>query len=87
MVNIPNRGGFMSLQLGNLDKSPHDIRQYWTPERKKSAVPVHRYGTADDQINIPDAGNATPTTDPKQADLSKMPFITYRPFSSPAASG
>ena len=76
MPNTPTFDRFISLNLGNPDKSPHDVRQYWTPERKKSAVPAHRYGTAADQRNPPDAGNAAPTTDPKQADLSKMPFIT-----------
>ena len=75
MTNTPNGGGFMSLQLGTPDRSPYDIRQYWTPERKKAAVPAHRYG-AGPAFELPDASNAAPATDPKQADLSQMPFIT-----------
>lgn len=75
MTNTPNGGGFMSLQLGTPDSSPYDVRQYWTPERKKAAVPAHRYG-AGPAFELPDASNAAPATDPKQADLSQMPFIT-----------
>ena len=35
MNNNPNGGRFMPMQLGSIDNSPHDIREYWTPERKK----------------------------------------------------
>lgn len=76
MTNYPGGAGFVSVTPDVSDRSPNDIRQYWTPERKRSAVPVHRYGTAADHEDMPDAGNAAPTTDPKQADLGKMPFIT-----------
>ena len=76
MTNKLNGGGFMSLQLGNPDGSPYDVRQYWTAERKKAAVPAHRYGTGPAFERPPEGENAAPATDPRQADLSKMPFIT-----------
>ena len=43
-MNNPNGGRFMPMQLGNIDNSPHDIREYWTPERKKATIPVSRAG-------------------------------------------
>ncbi len=74
-------GDFLTFQRQTLDKSPQDVRAYWTPERKKAAIPANRAGTG---VNVPDesdapsqdGSNAAPTTDPKQADMSKMPFIT-----------
>ncbi len=74
MTGSKNGGGFIQMQPGGIDKSPHDIREYWTPERKKAAVPAHRYGKGFDIM--PDASNAAPATDPKEADMSRMPFIT-----------
>ena len=72
---------FITFQRNILDKSPQDVRAYWTPERKKAAIPTHRADTGANAADAPDASmpdgaNAAPTTDPKQADLSKMPFIT-----------
>ena len=40
MNNNPNGGRFMPTQFGSVDSSPHDIREYWTPERKKAATPI-----------------------------------------------
>ena len=72
---------FISFQRDNLNKSPQDIRAYWTPERKRAAVPAHRFRSGaniPDSFDaiLPDAANAIPTTDPKQADLGIMPFVT-----------
>lgn len=72
---------FLTFQRETLDKSPQDIRAYWTPERKRAAIPAHRAGTGanvtDDLDTVPpDGANAAPATDPKQADMSQMPFIT-----------
>ncbi len=76
MATTSSDADFLTFQRQTLDKSPQDVRAYWTPERKKAAIPAHRYGTATDDVGMPDAANSAPTTDPKQADLSKMPFIT-----------
>lgn len=81
MKNTSNKGLFTAFQLGDPERSPLDIRQYWTPERKKAAVPARMFRTG---VGFPEIGpipspedaNAAPTTDPKQADLSRMPFIT-----------
>ena len=68
---------FLAFQRNILDKSPQDVRSYWTPERKKAAIPTHRADAVADAPDMPpDGANAAPTTDPKQADMSKMPFIT-----------
>ena len=72
---------FLTFQRQTLDKSPQDVRSYWTPERKKAAISTHRIDTGSNTADTleaaqPDGANAAPTTDPKQADLSKMPFIT-----------
>ena len=72
MADNPNGGRFMSMQPGSIDKTPHDIRQYWTPERKKAARPISMLAATD--AVVPEAANAEPATDPKQADLTKMPF-------------
>ena len=65
---------FRIFQRQTLDKSPQDVRAYWTPERKKAAIPAHRAPSCA-MAPMPDGANA-PTTDPKRADMSKMPFIT-----------
>lgn len=67
MVN----GNYMSFGPGDTNMSPYDTRQYWTPERKRNATPTP-IDTMPDAI--PDAANFEPATDPKQADLSIMPF-------------
>ena len=74
-------GDFLTFQRQNLDKSPQDVRAYWTPERKRKAVPTFRTDMGSNVADTldavkPDGANAAPTTDPKQADLSQMPFIT-----------
>ena len=77
MNNNPNGGRFMPMQLGSIDNSPHDIREYWTPERKKAATPV--IGGAPISQGRPSADNAPPPpppTDPKEANLAEMPFTT-----------
>lgn len=73
MNNNPNGGNFTSMQMGGIDKSPFDVRQYWSPERKKAAVPAPM-GVMPTALEMPEAANEEPATDPKQADLSKMPF-------------
>ena len=81
MIQPTSYNDFISFQRDNLNKSPRDIRAYWTPKRKRAAVPAHRFRSG---ANIPDsfdailpeADNAIPTTNPKQADLGVMPFIT-----------
>ena len=76
MVTTSPDSDFITFQRNILDKSPQDVRTYWTPERKKAAIPAHRTDTvANAPDMLPDGTNAAPTTDPKQADLSKMPFI------------
>ena len=71
---------FITFQRNILDKSPQDVRSYWTPERKKKAIPAHRITMGANMADVPDVpqdgANVAPTTDPKRADLSKMPFIT-----------
>ncbi len=77
MDTNPNGGSFMTVGPGSIDKSPHEIRQYWTPDRKASATPVT--GIGPELKTPPGADNAPPPpppTEPKQADLSQMPFIT-----------
>ena len=77
MNNNTNGRKFMPMQLGNIDNSPHDIREYWTPERKKAAIPV--IGGAPISQGMPGADNAPPPpppTDPAQANLAEMPFTT-----------
>ena len=67
----------MPMQLGSIDNSPHDIREYWTPEQKKAAIPV--IGGAPIYHGMPSADNAPPPpppTDPAQANLAEMPFTT-----------
>ena len=76
-----DNGDFLTFQRQTLDKSPQDVRTYWTPERKKAAIPAHRVDSGANKADMsdmttPDAANVAPTTDPKQADMSKMPFIT-----------
>lgn len=73
MQNNPNGGNFTSMQMGNIDKSPYDVRQYWSPDRKKAAVPAPM-GIMPTALEMPEAANEEPATDPQQADLSKMPF-------------
>ena len=74
-------GDFLTFQRQILDKSPQDVRSYWTSERKRKAVPTFRTDMGSNVADTldaarPDGANAAPTTDPKQADLSQMPFIT-----------
>ncbi len=83
MAVTTGNSDFLTFQRQTLDKSPQDVRAYWTPQRKNAAIPAHRtnmgvMGTnAPDELDTPpDAANAAPTTEPQQADLSKMPFIT-----------
>ena len=81
MVVSTGNDDFLTFQRQTLDKSPQDVRAYWTPERKKTAIPASRAGTG---VNLPDGSdaplqdgaNAAPASDPRQADLSQMPFIT-----------
>lgn len=62
--------------------SHEEIMAYWTPERRAAATPVHI--TNDGPMPepqpvekiVPPATNEQPATDPKQADLPKMPFVT-----------
>ena len=70
-------GNFLTFQRENLNKSPQDIRAYWTPERKRAAIPV----TGDGPMftGIPGGENAPPPpppSDPEQADRNVMPFQT-----------
>ena len=81
MAVLSGNGDFLTFQRQTLDKSPQDVRAYWTPERKRAAIPAHRTDTGVNAADVPDSSmpdgaNAAPTTDPKQADMSKMPFIT-----------
>ena len=76
MNPTPNGGQFAAFQLGNLEKSPQDIRLYWTPERKKAAVPAPMFRTGINAAQSSDASRQDPTTDPLPADLGKMPFTT-----------
>ena len=81
MVTTSLYNDFLTFQRQTLDKSPQDVRAYWTSERKKAAIPTHRTGTGANKADVSDMtppadSNAAPTTDPKQADMSKMPFIT-----------
>ena len=73
MRENPKACRFMSMQPVSMNRSPHDIRQYWTPERKKAAVPAPM-GIVTAAPRMPEAANEEPATDPKQADLAKMPF-------------
>lgn len=80
VVSSPD-SDFITFQRNILNKSLQDVRAYWTPERKKAAIPAHRADTGTNAENtldaaLPDSANAAPTTDPKQADMSQMPFIT-----------
>ena len=80
MVVSTGDSDFLTFQRQTLDKSPQDVRAYWTPERKKAAIPASRTdmgaNAADTLTAQPDGSNVAPTTDPKQADMSQMPFIT-----------
>lgn len=73
MKDNTKSGRFMTMQPVSMNRSPYDIRQYWTPERKKAAVPAP-LGLITAAPPMPEGENAEPATDPKQADLSKMPF-------------
>ena len=73
MKDNQKAGRFMPVQPVGMNRSPHDIRQYWTPERKKAAVPAPM-GLVTAAPQMPEAENAEPATAPKQADLTKMPF-------------
>ena len=70
MNNNPNGGRFIPMQLGSIDSSPHDIREYWTPERKKAATPV--IGGAPIAQQMPSADNAPPP--PPPTDPGSVPF-------------
>ena len=77
----PDCSQFTTLSPGSSGSTPFDVRAYWTPERKKAAIPIHRFRSGAmvpstvDEIT-PDADNSIPTTEPKQADRNVMPFIT-----------
>lgn len=64
---------FMSFQLGNIDKSPYDIRQYWTPERRLAAIPEPMSIEPGEEY-VPEDIVAAPATEPRQADIGIMPF-------------
>ena len=49
---------FITFQRNTLDKSPQDVRAYWTPERKKAAIPV--IGDAPMSKVMPSADNTPP---------------------------
>ena len=72
VVSSPNND-FLTFQRQTLDKSPQDVRAYWTPERKKAAIPVPME-MMPDGLNLPEEEVSGPATDPEQADMSKMPF-------------
>ena len=72
VVSSPNND-FLTFQRQTLDKSPQDVRAYWTPERKKAAIPVPME-MMPDGLNLPEEEGSGPATEPEQADLSKMPF-------------
>lgn len=72
MINTPNGGKFNAFQFGTSGNSAHDIMTYWSPERKRAAAPAPMGFVSDRES--PAGANAAPTTQPKQADLSKMPF-------------
>lgn len=77
MAVLSGNGDFLTFQRQTLDKSPQDVRVYRTPERKEAAIPTYRAGMGTSVSDMPpDCSNAVPTTYPKQADMSKMPFIT-----------
>ena len=66
MVVSTSDNDFITFQRNILDKSPQDVRSYWTPERKQAAIPAHRTDMGADVPDMPpDGSNAAPTTDPK----------------------
>lgn len=36
MIPTTDDGDFLTIPRQTLDKSPQDVRAYWTPERKKT---------------------------------------------------
>ena len=80
MTFSPDGGRFAAFQLGNLDKSSQDVRLYWTPERKRAALPARMFRTGVEQVpetnGSPVLSRFDPPSEPKQAALGKMPFST-----------
>lgn len=73
---------FVALKPSGTGASHEEILAYWTPERRKAAIPVPMAHDGPmpepqpvEQITPP-AVNAPPATDLKQADLPEMPFLS-----------
>ncbi len=59
-----------TFELDNLDLSPEQIINYWTPERKQAAISIEAF--IDPSLTVEATNDVT--TDPVQADLTKRPF-------------
>ncbi len=58
-----------------LEKSPQEIMEYWTPERKNAATPIDAFIEPQDDNLLESVGeNAGPTTDPKEVNYAERPF-------------
>lgn len=74
-MNTSNASEFITYQLTGSGNSPRAVEAYWTPERKAAAVPVLS-GLKSGLASPHDGANDALATEPKPADMSKMPFNT-----------
>lgn len=64
-----------TFELGDLDAASNQrTMEYWTPEKRKTAIPIDLSLENEDGLDESLGANDNPTTDPKQADLTKRPF-------------
>lgn len=71
MAVSTDNNDFLTFQREILDKSSQDVRAYWTPERKKAAIPANRAGAgvnSADELDAPpqDGANAAPQLTPSR---------------------
>ena len=80
MIPNPDSERFAAFPSVNSERSSSEIRQYWTPERKRAARPARMFRTGVEQVPESNASPVLsrfdPTSEPKQADLGKMPYTT-----------
>ena len=68
MAVLSGKGDLLTFQRQTLDKLPQDVRTYWTPERKKVAIPAHRAPSVAVGTSAPD-GLDVPMPDAAVASL------------------
>ncbi len=69
-----NLSNVNTFELGDLDLTPEQIMAYWTPERKQAAIAIEAFIEPELELESVVGVENAPTTDPKQADLTKRPF-------------